>query len=320
MKTGLYKHAVIVCLFFSNLVVFAQQKIDSNTVKKSYWEVSANYLSNAVYSGRKDSAIVAYLRPSIGYHHKSGVYIKAGLAYLSSAGSDNKINMFSIDGGYDFSIGEHLDAGLYASQYFYSDASYAVLSELNGSAGFYAGYNLGAVNINAGADFLFSQSTDFTGNLGLNHEFNWTKKKTIWSLYPAVVLNAGTQYFYESYYKYRKFVVANGNGNSKGRGHSQTTTANNGYSSSVSSLTVSYNNRFTVLDYELSLPFKYEQKKWSFYITPTYAMPVSPISYNTGQTIETESLSNSFFVEIGATLKLLKHLYHVTGVANPYHK
>jgi len=296
---------LVIAQFF-NVNVWGQTKPAPAKESTSYVEIAANYLSNAVYGGRKDSAVISYIRPSIGYHHKSGAYINAELAYLLSAGSENHIDLFSLNGGYDFSIGDKIDAGLYGSKFFYSDASYAVLSELTADAGFYAGLNAGIISFSTGFDMLFSQKADMTANFGISHKFEWKIKEGDFSIAPQALVNAGTQHFYTSYYLNRKFPTGNG----KGRGRLQKTGSGNN-SNGSGSVQVSYNNQFSVLDYELSVPFKYEQKKWSFYLTPNFAIPVNPVNYSLDQqTPVKESLTNSFFIEMGAALKLF------TGAAN----
>src|ERR1035437_736260 len=255
-----YKLIIILPMFFSSNSSSAQN--DSSS-KKSFFKVNVNYLSDAVYFGRKDSSTVPYLRSSITYNDKSGFYIAAGMALLVSANEPARIDLFNIDAGYDFSINK-LDAGIYASRFFYSNASYAVGSELKGLLGVYLGYNLGPVTLNAGGDLLFSTNTDFSTNLGLSHAFESGEENNKWTIAPTAQVNAGTQYFNEAYYEFRKF---------------------------------------TIPDYEFSLPVNYDAKRWGLYALPTVAVPTNAASYAIDNAIQKESLSNSFFIEIGAYVK-----------------
>lgn len=307
---------LITSLFFNS--VFAQS--DSADDKKSYFKAVVNYLSNAVYFGRKDSAVVPYLRAAVGYFNKSGFYIGGGAALLVNPNEPKRIDLVSIDGGYNFSL-KNLDAGVYASKFFYSNASFAVESELKGLAGFYAGYNLGPVTVNAGGDILFSTKTDVSLNLGLSHPFETGEDNNKWTFTPTAQLNAGTQYFNQAYYEYRKFTFAttasvnaggssNGNGNGKGKGHSNS--SNTGSSSGgttttiVKSVTFTNNNRFAILDYEFSLPINYDAKKWGLYAVPVIAVPTSAATYAIDNVIQKENLTTSFFIEIGAYIKIFK--------------
>ncbi len=302
-----YKLIIILPMFFSSNSSSAQN--DSSS-KKSFFKVNVNYLSDAVYFGRKDSSTVPYLRSSITYNDKSGFYIAAGMALLVSANEPARIDLFNIDAGYDFSINK-LDAGIYASRFFYSNASYAVGSELKGLLGVYLGYNLGPVTLNAGGDLLFSTNTDFSTNLGLSHAFESGEENNKWTIAPTAQVNAGTQYFNEAYYEFRKFTFptaasnsGSGNGKGKGRGHSNSSNSGGGTTTTVKTVTFYDKNKFTILDYEFSLPVNYDAKRWGLYALPTVAVPTNAASYAIDNAIQKESLSNSFFIEIGAYVKL----------------
>ena len=64
-------------------------------------------------------------------------------------------------------------------------------------------------------------------------------------------------------------------------------------------------NKFGILDYELSLPIAYDAKKWGLFFTPTYAIPQNPISYTApgGNIFVAEKFDNVFYAEFGAYLK-----------------
>src|SRR5277367_2583446 len=100
MKNNLLKNiTTLICLFITCTVfhsgIFAQdstlrQKFikdsiekemdsvfaDGNIFKpKSFWLANINYLSNNVYLGRKDSILSPYFTASLGYYHKSGLFV-----------------------------------------------------------------------------------------------------------------------------------------------------------------------------------------------------------------------------------------------------
>ena len=79
-------------------------------------------------------------------------------------------------------------------------------------------------------------------------------------------------------------------------------------------------NRFTLLDYELSVPLSYDTKKLGFFVTPTFALPQNPINTTTTTVIKLKNgtqttqvqnstplsektLENSFFIELGVFVK-----------------
>lgn len=292
---------------FSN--VSAQTDSATGNLKKSFFKFNVNYLSNSVYSGRKDSATVPYLRSSIGYFDKSGFYISTGVALLVSASEPASIDMVNLDAGYSFSV-KKLDAGIYASKFFYNNASFAVQSELKSLLGVYAGYNLGIVSLNAGGDLLFSTNTDINTNIGISHEFETGEDNNKWTFNPAVQLNAGTQYFNQAYYEFRKFTFAtsnsgssNSNGKGKGKGHANTSTGGGTTITPVKTLTFSDSKRFTILDYEFSVPVNYDAKHWGLFAVPVFAVPVNAASYAIDNVAQKEILSNSFFVQIGGYIK-----------------
>ena len=262
--------------------------------KKSYFKIGGNYLSNAVYAGRKDSAIVSYLRPSLGYFHRSGFFASGEMSFLVNSADAGSIDEVALETGFDFSIKDKLDGGVYASKYFYSNGSYAVASELQGNIGTYLSYNPGFVKLGGGADILFSTGADINVNVNLSHPFEIGVVNNTWTISPTAQINAGTQIFYKSYYKNRKFSFSSSGTKSKGH-----------HTGSGISKIISFplQNSFAVLDYELSLPVQYEGKRWGIYATPVIAIPVNPVTYAIDGALQKESLSTNFFAEIGTYFK-----------------
>jgi hypothetical protein len=281
-------------LFFNLFNTYAQS---DSAAKKSYFKVGASYLSNAVYSGRKDSSVVSYFTPSIGYHNKSGFYVDGTMSLLANSTDAGSVDEILLGAGYDFSINDNVDAGLYASKYFYSNNSYSVTSELQGSIGAYFNYNAGLISIGGGADALISTGTDLTVNGNLSHGFSLGGDNNTWNITPTAEVNAGTQAFYRAYFKNRKFGFTSSG--SSGKGH------NSGKGTSGNSKTVSFlkSNRFAILDYELSIPVTYDAKGWGLFATPTLALPVNPATYAVDGVAQTETLSTSIFVKVGAYFK-----------------
>ncbi|MEP6617317.1 MAG: hypothetical protein ABJA57_12090 [Ginsengibacter sp.] len=99
-----------------SLVIFtlasgSQLHAQTDTSQKvSYIKIGTSYLSNAVYSGRKDSSIVSYFRPAIGYFHKSGLSINVEASLLVNAPGAGRLDEVAIEAGYNYSI-RKLDAG-----------------------------------------------------------------------------------------------------------------------------------------------------------------------------------------------------------------
>jgi hypothetical protein len=282
------------------------------TEKESYFKLNVNYLSNAIYSGRKDSAVVPYLRSSLGYYNKWGFYADAGASLLVSANDAKRIDLVTLEAGYAFAVSKKLEGSVSASKFFYTDQSYAVQSELKGMAGADLGYDAGVVAINAGADLLFSTNTDIFTSLKLSHYFEMGPETRKWSITPSVEMNAGTQYYNQAYYKNRKFSfatapgTAGGSASTQGKGHAHSSGSGTG-NGAIKTVVFNDTNQFTVLDYEMSLPVVYETRSWGLYATPTVALPVHAASYAVDGVLQKEALSNSFFIEVGVFGKLHPH-------------
>src|SRR5690348_14066239 len=85
-------------LQFLFISVFAQDSLDEK--KTSYLKISGEYLSDNVYNGRKDSTVIPYLTPSVGYYHKSGLFLVASASWLST---EHRLDELTFQGGYSFS-------------------------------------------------------------------------------------------------------------------------------------------------------------------------------------------------------------------------
>ena len=277
---------VFITLSSMQLLHAQEKEKDSKISKNSYFKAALNYLSNAVYSGRKDSLVMPYFSPSLGYYDKSGFSISGSVSYLSSS-SESRIDLFSLDLGYDFSISDKLSAGIYGNKSFYNKSSSVVGSEIKGSMGGYFTYDPGILSIGGGIDAAFSQSTDIGINGSLSHVFSIGEEGDQWSISPIVTVNAGSQNYYQDYYKNRKkSLKINRTGN-------------------VNTIIVKNANQFILLDYEIGIPLTYDAKKWGLYVKPTYAIPQNPVSFsiNNGLTYTSEKLENSFYAEIGVYIK-----------------
>lgn len=268
--------------------------------KKTYFKIGGSHLSNAVYNGRKDSSAVPYLSTTIGYYHKSGFYINAGTSLLVGSGNTKAIDMVSFDAGYSFKISDKFDAELTASKLYYTAQSFAVASELKAITGATITYNPGPFTISTGTDLMYSTATDIATNITINHGFEKGTPDKKWTLTPSFVINAGTQYFNAAYYKTRKFTTISTAKVKKGHSAKKPTTV-------VKTLVFNNQNKYAVLDYEFSMPLTYETNRWGFFINPTYAMPVNGANYELNGKLTKEVLTNTFFLEVGAFIKLFPH-------------
>ncbi len=297
---------LLVCCCMYSVFSSAQEKETKKTDDKhtSYFKASANYLSNSLYNGRKDSLATPYISPGIGYYDKSGFYITGGISYLASS-SESRIDLVSFDAGYDFSFSDNFTGGVYANKSFYNQSSTAVKSDIKGSIGGTLSYDLGFLQLSTGIDVLFADKADIALNFGLAHAFYVGDKDDLWTITPSVTTNLSTLNFYEGYTNRR--VGKNAKSKIPNLASITTTTTVN-------------NSKLTLMDYEISLPINYDGKKWGLFFTPTLALPQNPISTTTVSNIKlkngTEStethdttppseknLQNTFYVEVGVYIK-----------------
>jgi len=263
--------------------------------QESYFETGVSYQSNDVYFGRKDSSALPYIIPVLSYYHKSGIYISASINYLSSADA-SRVDLVTVEGGYIFHTGNY-DGQVNISKFIYNSQSTNVSSEIQASAGYQNGYDFGVIKSFLNLSLDFGPQIDYSASFGLEHEFSiWHDKG---EFTPGICANAGTQNFYNNYYKNNRY-----SNNRKGK-----STGNAG--ETIVGSVVNPSN-FKMLDYEASIPFTYNIQKLAIHFTPTYAIPVNPslIDVNTKQSngnsstkTVTEHLTNSFYMSVGLSFK-----------------
>ncbi|MBS1920681.1 MAG: hypothetical protein JST17_10550 [Bacteroidetes bacterium] len=256
-----------------------------NNFRHSFFKASVSYLSNDVYFGRKDSINIPYITPSIRYYNKSGIFFSAGASYLST---EKRIDAYTLGVGYIFASNKW-DGEITVNKYFFNSQSYSVKSEVKGDAGAELAYNTGPVEISLTSTASFSSATDIAAGIGLDHSFSFIDDNL--EITPTVILNGGTQYYYDAYYRKRRYVKKR-----KGQPDPRIITA----------YTLDPGN-FRILDYEASLPVEYDVKKFRFGFTPTITFPVNPNTIvRTVQPVGgipvtktyNEKISNSFLWEL----------------------
>jgi hypothetical protein len=262
---------------------------------KSFWLESVNFLSNNVYLGRKDSVPSPYITESIGYYHKSGLFINASASYLTEPGQ-GRIDLFTIDGGYSL-ITKKFDGILTVSKYFFSPESYNVRSDIEGTVDIFLAYDLGIVKTTLQAILNFGDNLDYTTELGLEHTFYALDRKL--RITPTFNANASTQNYYNNYYKYSRYTL------------DRRKILKRVLGAVTISAFVEDPGQFKIMDYEWAIPISYSLKKFTFNLSPTFALPVNPAitdvtitSTRLGTSSKVrgkEQLANSFFLTAGVT-------------------
>lgn len=271
-------------------------KTSSTKTRTSYWEAGVHYINDNVYLGRKDSATIPYLTTSLGYYHSSGLYVNGSMSYTSEEGQ-GRIDLFTLEGGYEFSAG-NFNGGLSAAKYFYNAQSANVAAEMKGSLSAYAGYDLNVVTLTAEGSMGFSTKPDFTAAFGMEHSFSLADDKL--EITPTVTANASTQNYYDGYYSNRRYKVSRKRQQSGGPSYYD-----------VSAM-VENASKFKILDYELSLPIKYTLNSFRFKLTPVLAIPVNPahVAYTVkpagGRSTtyeQVEQIGNHFFIQAAVSVR-----------------
>jgi outer membrane scaffolding protein for murein synthesis (MipA/OmpV family) len=283
----------IVCTTIVSALFYQTSLAQDSTEEKgsSNFKIGVSYLSDNVYMGRKDSAKIPYLTPTIGYYHKSGLFFTASASYLST---EKRIDAYTLDAGYSFSS-RKWEGEISAEKSIYSDQSYSVKSEVLGSASASIAYDANWIKPSFNGSLSFGNTIDYAASLGMEHTFFALNDNM--DITPSLMANASTENYYDSYYHKRKYAKTR-----KGKTVPFDITAN----------TLGAAN-FKILDYEASLPINYTVKGFTFNFTPTAAMPVNPnsvmITVKSGQgsgqsRTFVENIGTTFFWALGLTYQL----------------
>ena len=303
----LLKSLLLIVFLSCNVYAQIKKEVIKDTIKKvikdsvtekSYFKFSSSYLTNYIYNGRKDTITSPYITSSIGYFNKSGFNTSFSSYYLNAA-HEHRFDFFSFDMNYKHTFNDNFSGSLVASRTFYNKSSNSLSSNIRGDFGANVDYDFGFIELFVESSAVFSQKTDFDLYLELEHEFSVINGDDEFKITPTFDINFSTLNYYEGYLnkKIGKKKLTN-----------------------VESIVSVNNNKFTLMDYEFSLPMSYETNQFVFFVTPTYAIPKNTIyttttttttlnngvhqvvSNNSTSTIELD-LKQSFFVEFGLFYK-----------------
>ena len=284
---------------------------------RSFGKLKLSYLSDNIYNGRKDSLPVPYITPSAAWYHKSGLYARTSASFLVSNYAQ-RLDLFNVEAGYEYEIGDHFSGSISANKPFYNAASVSVRSETLAEFNADFAWSIPDVlTLNGGAGYMLTSGpADVYFNAGLSHEFTFGEDDQ-WSIEPSFNANFGTRYYYDQYKQKR--LVKTG----KKRRLADSSVIANGNEKIVTTTTVTAVNpqKLVMLDNEWAVSFYYYTGSWSFYAIPTVTIPFNPAEYvttvktrtifsngstthSTRQTTSMETIKNHFYIEIGIGLKL----------------
>jgi len=296
MSKAIYNLTIIVLLLLLSNHGFGQNSKDNvaeNTNKsKSYFSVDLNFISDAVFMGRKDSISAPYLYPSINYHHTSGFYSRGSLSYLTRS-DQSRIDLFLITAGFDFTI-KNFNGDISVTKYFFNEDSYNVISEVEADLTATATYDFNnIVNLSLASSVYFSNngSTDIFLSSELSHDFVTSNQR--FQLSPTIGVYLGSQNFYEEYYMNNRL----GNGT---RGNGQSNNSNMLPSTNV---TIQESEKLNLMAIEMSLPMWYSHKSLTVSFLPTFAIPQNETNLIVEDSLIKEELKDTFYWMIGFSYK-----------------
>ncbi|MCC8358715.1 hypothetical protein [Salinimicrobium sediminilitoris] len=290
---------IIITFFLLLMVVQGNLKAqtpEGSTSDFSYFLGDLSYINDAVFMGRRDSIAAPYAYASMGYFDKSGFYGNASASYLVSS-AEERFDLFLISAGY-LLTNKNFTVGISGTKYFFDDESYNVLSEIEGDITGLVSYDFRVTELTlSGASYFSSSSSpDFTVNLMIDRNFYAINKKLVIS--PALILSAGTQYFYEEYYNTSRL------GNRKGGGSEQQGPGNGPggpamMQSEVINVSISEASEFNILNIEAQLPLQYYYKSFIFSFTPMVSFPQTSATITTESAVYKEDLESVFYWSAG---------------------
>ncbi|MBS1532154.1 MAG: hypothetical protein JSU01_17765 [Bacteroidetes bacterium] len=272
--------------------------------KKLTFNVTAQYMSNLTYAGRKDESSVPVLMPGITAVYKHGLFLNA-LGYFDVNGAKSGSEGLSISPGYLFSLdtAKKFGGSVTITKYFITGNSPIILSSFNVLADGQLYYN-GPVKLSIGATYSFDRGNnrDIVNTVQAEKEL-WLYKTGILTLNglkitPALTVYGGSQSFTETYYENSQVPRALANPalvspiNTLFPGLTQ---------QQIFNQTITQQKQKEVKQYKLlalsgSLPIDYTLNSWQFTVTPYLTKPFNQVDY-TGAGVG----GNYFFFTVGVS-------------------
>ena len=277
---------------FSNILIGQTDSLATQNLKNnaSYLSIGINYISDAVFMGRKDSITAPYLYPSITYHHNSGFYGTGSFSFLTKS-DQSRVDLFLFTAGYDFTI-KKLTGDLSVTKYFFNEDSYNVISEVEADVTANLIFDLDFMNVSIAASSYFNKnsSSDFFLSSELSHDFISDNLK--FQISPTVGVYLGSQNFYEEYYINNRIGSDRGSGNGHGTGSGSTT-------ETITTISIQESEKFNLMAVEFSLPMWYTEKSFTISFLPALVVPQSKANILVDEALVEEDLKETFYWMVG---------------------
>lgn len=289
MSTFKFKIIALPLFLLLFVPVFGQEEVRYNK-NDSYVVVGVNYISDAVFMGRKDSISAPYLYPSLMYHHNSGIYARGSLSYLTKS-DEGRVDLYLLTAGIDFNI-KNFYGDLSVTKYFFNDKSYTVISSVEADITANLLYDFRIVDLSLAASAYFSKNStnDFFLSSELSHDF--TTSDNAFQISPTAGVYLGSQNFYEQYYIYNRFGSRSGYGHEYGSG-------GGGNPIITTEIVMTESEKFDIMAYEFSLPMWYTHNSFTFSFLPVLAIPQNEATLTVDGEIFKEELDETFYWMVG---------------------
>ncbi len=299
MKAQVLKIALFVLIFFCGYEVSPQNEtsVNTSTENESYAVVDLNFISDAIFLGRKDTVSAPYLYTSLGYHHRSGVYAEGSVSYLTKS-NEGRIDLFLLSAGFEKEINK-LNLDLSATKYFFNDDSYNVISEVEADITAQLIYDFDFVNLGWAGSIYFSSdsATDFLMLAQVSHDFTTSDRR--WQISPIFELQFGSQQFYEQYFieqTRKKSGMGTGSGSGSGSSGGDDT-------STTPIIQLSQSESFQLMAIELNLAIWYQAPPFTFSFIPSYVIPSGETEILVGDSMVKEDIESTFYWMAGISYK-----------------
>jgi hypothetical protein len=280
----------LMAILFSSVTVAQKTTPKTDTVKQTSvtFLLGPTYAPLLNYYGRTDSLKSSALLPTIDIEFDSlRLYVSATSIFINDKPQILAYAGAIIEAGYRF--GKKLKGfggDVNASNFFYNTTQLPQ-SALKEGVGTNLYYLYKYINFSASANLGFSDKTDVFTSIGINRIFKKVKRKNTYVAAPAFVANMGTQNY--------------------------TTSANNpsilpGIIPSQQELQNS--SRFSLLDYELSMPLIYARNHVYVIVTPSYIVPENVVTVP-GHPAFSEKANDLFYINLTFLYSIKAYKYKV---------
>ncbi len=284
------KYLIMKALKFSFIILFVlcTSSIIGQNKKESYLSTAINYISDAVFMGRKDSIAAPYLYPTIAYNHKSGFYGKGSFSYLTQP-DESRIDLYLFTAGFDFKKNK-LSGDFSVTKYFFNNDSYNVISEVTADISASLSYDFKILNLTVNTSNYLSnnENSDFFLSSEISHDFLTSNNK--FQISPTAGIYLGSQNFYEEYYI-----------NSRIRDRKNNYSENT--SETITEVVIEKSESFNLMAIEVSLPMWYSEDSFTVSFLPALVFPQNEATILNEETLVKEELDNVFYWMVGISYK-----------------